>query len=926
MNKDITYSSYATTPADYRCPDGQLAAALNLINEDGALRPISAPRTLHSGFGATDRVFIHRLPDDSYNYVCYRASTKLLYWLKSDFTTPTNSTITSVDALYSLAVIGNTLALATPAGLVFVLWSDSAYTFLGSRPPRLYVEFGLTGTQGNGLRGRPDEGDKIELRFPGISDNARTELPRPAPNLTPEYVGEESVNIISTAVLGGLLSYIADNVTAKGRFVDPFFVRFAYRLYDGSYYWQSCPVLMTPNACGPMLRISKHGTTTDNIPYVECYYDNAICSLAYRVLPFDKNQWRNWSDIIKGIDVFISAPLQTYDQSADILGIRARNVINNIRVTEGTNTLFNGVFSESKEAFKARWVANDSAVCSDRCFHFAAPKKSFAYQISHTSVFYHFATLSNDVLTKPPTATRSDNFRFFNHSNDDGTSVDLSNLLTRPTLPDDFSSQRELTPSYLFSYNNRLQAANLLVTPPLPTPLKIGSQALTDLGEAGMKRTTAKVWLRKSGVVISRSLPATELTNILDAYDLGVNLTDFKNFPFFIYYPDPDAFKIEIRCDSKYLTLPLTSHELFNGAYWSRFDEDWATGTAYSFKTSSSETDGAPTYCLPSSIYSSEVNNPFIFNPSAVCTVGSGAVLALSTAAKALSQGQFGQFPLYAFTDEGIWALEVSSTGVYSARQPITRDVCHNIAGITQIDSAVLFPSDRGIMLLSGSQTTCISEAVDSSFPFDLSTLPSLVNLQDTYLTRRDPLSLIPFPQFIAGAFIIYDYPHQRIIVSNPSCDYAYVYSFKSKAWGLLHSDIARPVISYPDALALTAAGDLVSYSDNDDSTSDSDSPFRTQFLVTRPLTLDAPDTLKTIDNIIQRGYFRKGHVRSLLYGSRDLINWYLVTSSQNHHLRGFRGTPYKYFRIAAIATLNADESIFGASVQFEPRYTNKPR
>ena len=95
---------------------------------------------------------------------------------------------------------------------------------------------------------------------------------------------------------------------------------------------------------------------------------------------------------------------------------------------------------------------------------------------------------------------------------------------------------------------------------------------------------------------------------------------------------------------------------------------------------------------------------------------------------------------------------------------------------------------------------------------------------------------------------------------------------------------------------------------------------------VTRPIKLETPDVLKTMDTVIQRGHFQKGHVQSVLYGSRDLFNWHLVWSSKDHYLRGFRGTPYKYFRIACVTSLTDDESIFGASLQFNPRQTNQPR
>lgn len=42
--------------------------------------------------------------------------------------------------------------------------------------------------------------------------------------------------------------------------------------------------------------------------------------------------------------------------------------------------------------------------------------------------------------------------------------------------------------------------------------------------------------------------------------------------------------------------------------------------------------------------------------------------------------------------------------------------------------------------------------------------------------------------------------------------------------------------------------------------------------------------------------------------------------------MRGFRGTPYKAFRIALICTLDKSESLLGFSVQFNPRMLNRLR
>ena len=305
-----------------------------------------------------------------------------------------------------------------------------------------------------------------------------------------------------------------------------------------------------------------------------------------------------------------------------------------------------------------------------------------------------------------------------------------------------------------------------------------------------------------------------------------------------------------------------------------------------------------------------------------------------------MSQGQFGQFPLYAFTDDGIWALEISPTGTIAARQPITRDVCINPDGITQLDNAVLFPTDRGIMLISGSQTQCISDAINSSHPpfhspraeaeaEDNPTgppqpavpiLPGLNKLHDMLGHTPDTcLPTLPFTDYLRQCRMIYDYIHQRVILYAPGITYAYIFSLKSGKWGMIFSNIASHLNSYPEALAVDNENHIIDLSQTDSSQVKS-------LLITRPLKLDTPDIHKTIDTIIQRGHFRKGHVRTILYGSRDLFNWHIVWSSTNHYLRGFRGTPYKYFRIALLCNLTADESILGATLQFTPRLTNQPR
>ena len=327
---------------------------------------------------------------------------------------------------------------------------------------------------------------------------------------------------------------------------------------------------------------------------------------------------------------------------------------------------------------------------------------------------------------------------------------------------------------------------------------------------------------------------------------------------------------------------------------------------------------------VPNKIYTSEVNNPFFFPLLGINTVGTGQILGLASATKALSQGQFGQFPLYAFTTDGVWALEVSSTGSYSAKQPVTRDVCISMESITQLDSSVVFATDRGLMMLQGSDAICISDDIREEDGEDYATAyRGLQYVCDSSFV--DALSIVPLREFIANCRLMYDYTNQHIFVFNPDKTYAYVFSLKSKKWGMIRSNLKNALNSYPESICVVEGdeNDVVVDYGKTSVEPDTQMPF---VVLTRPLKLDAPDIMKTIDTIIQRGKFQRGHVKTLLYGSRDLYHWFLVYTSVDHYLRGFRGTPYKYFRIALVGATTKDERIFGCEINFTPRLVDQLR
>ena len=931
MNKDVKYNGYSAVPSDYECQDGELAMSLNLVPEDGALSPIFPPKEILSLASNEHVLLIHAVPGQK-NYILKREGANgefALWWLlKSASVSDTSSAIKigEYNGYRDITIIGNTIVIATDSGIKYALWKEDSYRVLSDKPPFITLEFGMYRCGDLNAGGEYDIPVRCNPAWDGVRGG---------------YPDKSELAALTQMAYGLLLSQVAERVTRQGLFYMPFFIRYAYRLYDGSYSWHSAPVLMLPTVLPPVIKYSSEENTAAADPAstikATLSLQLPIFGLSYRILGDGIEELSDWSDIVSGIDVFISAPIYTYDQSKDLEWrpvTDAWNIICANCPMEDYEYINSSAgrpgYYPPAEVFAGHYAQDIEGMYMD---HLVKREDNQGYALNiklhndfHRNIesehtFYKLSEL--DVRDLKPLSTMTQ-LKF-----EEGI---LTSLVTRPILPDDYQSHCKLVATSLFAYNSRLSITGVKIAPAEPFPINSIMQFGNPEGIATAK-VRITVWTRINGT------HCYSVHNGSDEADIWCNPSE--NFPRYIYYPDASAYKMEIYIsDSQRYIIDLTSHDFLNGAYWykgkdgigkiSTPTENAAEVTAKCFTSVN----------VGSKIYTSEVNNPFSFPATNINTIGSGDILALSAVVKALSQGQFGQFPLYAFSTEGVWALEVSSTGGFISRQPVTRDVCINRNSILQIDSAVLFATDRGIMLIQGSNSSCISDTLNadsnSSCISDtlnadsvcsLSHLPAVEKILNTIGMDKENIIVAPFSEFIRDCRLIYDYPHQRIVIFRESSGYAYVYSLRSKAWGMMISNLFDVVNSYPEALAISRTAEdggvvschLVDFSQ----TNEHDVSCA---MLTRPLKLDAPNIFKTVDTVIQRGLFRKGDVSTVLYGSRDLVNWYLIWTSKDHYLRGFRGTPYKYFRIAGVATLTADENIYGASVQFTPRINNQPR
>ncbi len=1030
MIKDIHYTGYTTQPSDYECPDGDLASALNLINENNTLVPLCKPSAGFSLSGSQKPLLLHKVGDGLNLLISESISEQsiILKYCSVNKSNPTQAisliqTICNSSEVFQARAIGNVVVLSHKDKIEYLLWDSNGlcYKCLGSSLPDVQLSFALDSeliweTKDSGeikwvksssvpdpseddvilnttvfsagsihLDGGcslcidlPDfeiqQGIRYAIEFncnliasyftiwygnAAHEKGSHTQALLGACNKRKEFLAEKSGPIhfslvsyamddsghlayndydipssISVSLIkvgtgnisqelyvpdntpeninlftGCLNKFIQEKATNSNRFIFPFFVRYALRLFDGTHAALSAPILLIPNSDSVPLILSSNGNAYSS--------DTLLCTAFVSQLCFRVDSVSNldsWKEIVTGVDVFVSAPIWTYDQSVSASSLNqspfkfiptSNSLVDYFSIgrhQKGVAFLDNGIIEKMsfQEVFNAE---GDDIANKYKPYWIKFSAKSQAdimEELKSAAQFYKIHSFDIDEIINAKSNEK-------NFSSIKLKKYALNNLVSRQVLVDDCVAVSDFAAPSLFEYNSRLNIFSFGRY--LPRPFGITQCNAPLSGE----KTQAYMRLHIQTTAGMRFIDS-HIDNVEAAYECP-----------WMYYPVPNAKRIEIvvpynnGLSYRYWDIPLKNHDFLNGS----FALSGSLSNPFAPEIlQSNPLETCPDYpdsFIPATglIYLSDVNNPFVFRTTFTVSIPCNKIFAISSAAKALSQGQFGQFPLYAFTDNGVWALAVSDKGAYSARQPITRDVILSKSSPLQLDSVVLFATQRGLMLLSGSQTKCISDVINAEQPFNILRLPGMDKLHTLLGHSADTcLPTVSFLQFLSDSAMLYDYVHQRVILFNPAFSYAYVYSLKSQQWGMMHSNLKKALNSYPDAIAVNTENALVSFSVND-------SNIPKGLLVTRPLKLQAPDILKTVDTVIQRGHFRKGNVQSVLYGSRDLFNWHLIWSSKDHCLRGFRGTPYKYFRIACITNLAEDESIFGASLQFNPRHTN---
>lgn len=910
--QEVIFRGLTNSPSDYDCQDGELATCLNLINEDGALRPIHQPVVAEPNITLPNDScsirYVHNVTHANKNHShyivnCTNSSPYSWYWTeKGGDGTPHELNLGNFK-VNSVTAIGNIICFVGDKNILYAFWNKDSYNIFNKNA--FNYTFSVTNTSGVEVDAIAQLGDDFQGCFWTSSFGSQD-----YDNLIFEGTKPNGTKTIWNAIDSMINKAMSENGNTYFKYL--VFGVVALRLYDGTYSNISNLFVLCPK--DNLNNSFYYNADKETIKNTEYYKFVRASGYIHRHRINVQLDLTGIEDFVQGVDVFLTkgTDFLYLDKGYDAT---STETVNNLKKRKGTIT-------------------------------FERLKKSSLYREFDNLTFYHSIYITKEDL---------------------GKDIDLLNVQgTEEPLSLADMGRTSIGSSCAIAYNNRLHLANIqnyindIFSPNPIYKFELNSSGTyfpvekinTILGNYMDVPLTDEGWYDLE----KQSSDTAEVIAIIDNKYYYKATVQYPLNPIFVVpFQDAKSVKLYIKHKGKLMdeigfrNINLHQSETFgmsyyifnaengifsfmqkyelsnNGGVLTRRQGDTFTSTSSNFYDEASQkcdSDGAKIEQLASLIKVSEAENPLVFPAKNSVQVGSSVIYALAANTRPISEGQFGEAPLYAFTDEGVWVLMLSGEGTYVARQPANREICSNPNGILQIDDAVLYPTNRGIMMQQGRNSICITDQLDG-YPFNFMEMKYAKQIIATNETESGEISYIRFKDYLKSADMIYDYYNNRIIVFNPNQAYAYVYSLKSKMWGAMKNVFNKRVNIYPESYATNKEGKILNVYVEEPYFN---TPY---FLCSRPLTISDKEVYKTIFTCIARGYFRKGtngKCAMVLYGSNNLFDWYLIKTSVNEYLRGIAGSPYKYFRVALIGNLATNESISGLSAEFQERLQNKLR
>lgn len=1004
MLNPIRFLGLSLNSDELATENGELAVSAGVELKDGFIRPsVLTGSEIGSltvnGVNAT-LIFVHNTGSYTHYLAYYTASStkKLVYFSTSstgqwEASTPISLSF-DISKIKDIDSVGNTLVIIDTDGIVhYVLWRNGAYEELPQKPPMIDILFRLGADKVakypviDNIK-NPDgitDGTWAGYRAAGCSWSDAVEVVGSDMKIKDDY---KSL-VQNTAY--ALMNECNAIISKAGHFYAPFMVRYCYRMFDGSFFMHSAPVYIPAithslapvtvanvnyanmisggSYVGDRFNVYKEGVANNS--YVKVSFGGIVlryaplnCALEYQILNQSYlSDLDKWKDVIKSVDIFITPPQTALKTDREITRVVKHLYTDYHQSSEGKTDNYQKTYQEV-------WNNSEEHVSGFDTRNFynvdipLLTGQEYFKQVRNSNAFFRLKSIDLDKISERAQQTSG------TWTELDVDSAVVENIEVQKQLTDDYKSHNELKASGSYVYNHRVNLWGL------KEKLFQGFSALTmstclDYEMSYPKSyyiTEVRVKIHTENGDYIVSCPSQSIlanTKVTQHY--------LAERP--LFYPDARAvemyvlFKQDNDTNTYYIKSDMEECVGLNGAM---------TVNAITLATGTNiVTD---TVCpvstdlwlnMPSKVYTSAMDNPYHFPLAGINTVGTGTIIGLASTTRALSQGQFGQYPLMAFTTDGIWAMEISASGTYSSIHPISREVATSADGICQLDQAVIFVSARGANLLQESQVTPLSEKLVGVAPGMLnpsvptSLYPEMVTAITTYfgsgadaVALKGLVSVTESPiKFLQHAYALNDSNNNRVIfIDNNNTGIALVLSLEAFSWSYMavpKNMVAVPgypyaYISFPVGSSATTVSDTSTVAASGVSTED-----RTEQDSVLALTVNKLYCLDTQYNYLSTERFmgmlltralkfgglgqaiagyRQSHsiietsnenIRPHLffYGSNNLRSWHFIGHSIANRQTYMPAKTFNYFRVGLLLSMRPAEQYMQITLDITDKY-----
>ena len=567
-------------------------------------------------------------------------------------------------------------------------------------------------------------------------------------------------------------------------FHDAFFMRWAFRLYDGSLIKHSPPILVMPRE-----HYSKWGWvflssdfTTNSILVSESYIELRL--FLFEVF-LNLEYLKNWSDIIASVDFFVSKPI----------GLASSKLV--LEALDIARMLTGGIslYLHDKES--------------------AVEKNVLA--ASQFYLYYSEKRIGKTFNVKFPNAS---------------VTSSLFNIEQQELMSNDPFSHHRYGARKTSVYNRRLRLSGIKTTFFGGFPVDYFQVKHSYNGVSAPRHHIEEV----EAVVYIATQQGEQVVR-------GYGTLHHRHLSSFISYPDSRATRIDFfvpNSDPLYpkkhiYSIRLQPHPDLNIAYYLHPDLKPCPLTPLSEEQEYEATFPVASVSAPfregNKLKVSEINNPFLFPVENTYQVGTGKILNEAAIVMNVSDRNYGIYPVFVFTDSGVFTMQgQTSEAVHASIQapsymePPTSDV------ICQTPWGVAFVTKRGLMLINQHKTEYISPQLREK-----DNVQPLEGIPDPLVNY--PLK--PFSEYLQGIeMMLYNPYHDELIIVDKDSPYNYVYDFAARSFYLLTERIDMTVKnSFPDVYAI-GNRELKDFSRTEHAST-------SVALVTRPIGFGTPDRKK---------------------------------------------------------------------------------